>query len=99
MYDSSKLTGDSEQLFKYKQVRRYNKKLFRKLKKLYFDNKMLQPFKQGDTKPFFTYIKNLKRGSSFITYLETPSGIVTRDQIEIANVPVSYTHLTLPTKA
>jgi hypothetical protein len=90
LYNSHKSTGNPILLIRYKTLRRENKKLFRSLKKKYLEKKMFEPFKNGNTKPFFSHIRKLKRDSNSIHALESASGEICTDKVEISNLLNNY---------
>jgi hypothetical protein len=92
LYRSYKKYGDQAVLAGYKVLRKANKKLFRKLKSRYFENKLYDPLKDGDTKPFYRHIKNLRGGDNTIHSIETSPGVLSQDKLTMANTLNNYFH-------
>ena len=90
LYSLYKKKGDSELLNKYKQLRRSNKKLFKNLKKDYMTNRLYNPLVEGDTKPFYRYIKELKGNANKIVSMEQDNGVLTENDYETANILNSF---------
>jgi hypothetical protein len=51
---------------------------------------MCEPFKNGNTKPFFSHVRKLKRDSNSIHALESATGKVCTDEVEISNLLNNY---------
>jgi len=92
LYSRMKKSDKPEMLCKYKAVRRQNKKLYRKLKRQYFTKTMYEPFKQGNTKPFFKYVKGLKGNNNAIHTIEVSPGCLSQDKLAITDSLNQYFH-------
>jgi hypothetical protein len=56
-YNSYKKTGRPDLLMIYKDLRRKNKKIFRQMELNYTNQKLYEPMRDGNTKPFYRYMK------------------------------------------
>jgi hypothetical protein len=89
-YSRYKDSGIPEHLATYKSTRKLNKKAFRTMKRRYLTDKLFAPFEEGNTKPFFQYVKNLKGNNNAIHSIETRPGHLTQDKMEMASVLNSF---------
>ena len=63
LYDKFKKSGLDTDLQQYKQARRQNKKLFRKMEYDHYDRILFKPLSLGDSKPFYSFYRR-KSGKS-----------------------------------
>ena len=85
LYDNYKRSLSDIDKAKYKQARRTNKKLFRKLERDYYNRVLYEPLIKGDSKPFYSFCK--KKGGN-----NNQSSIVFKDlsAIQTAEIFNSY---------
>jgi hypothetical protein len=81
LYNRYKKSRNDGFLFDYKQVRRVNKKLFRKMEYDHFLMKICKPLEDGQSKPFYSYLKQYRGQSSplltpFNVDSEDSSGVI-----------------------
>ena len=85
-------TGDSFFLNKYKHERRECRGECRKQKKNYIVNRICNPLKKGNSKPFYKHLQQIKGKSQFGVRLKTDSGEPTDDPILCAETLNRYFH-------
>ena len=85
-------TGDPIHKSMYKSLRKINKKLFRKLKQEYHMKTMYAPFLNGNTRPFFKHVKNLRGSTNTINSIKTLDGSKSDARDTIASTLNDYFH-------
>ena len=90
LYTKYKKTGDISVLNRHKIARRENKKLFRELKKSYMVNRLFEPLSQGDSKPFYRYVKELKGNINAIVSMQTNTGQLSNNIYDITDTLNGY---------
>ena len=86
LYNKYKKTGADHLLTKYKALRRENKKLFRKLERDYFMNKIYEPLEHGQSKPFYSYVKRVRgRSCTSVKFGKSEGDDSELDVVDVAN--------------
>ena len=85
-YRKYKSTCDPFFLAKHKKERREHSKIFRKLKRKHITNKVCKPLLNGNSKPFYKYLRNKKKEQHPIAKLKQPDGSFTTDNVKCANI-------------
>jgi hypothetical protein len=94
LYNKYRATDDLAYFDQYKQLRRQNKKVFKKMKSDFYNRTLYEPLKHGNSKPFYSYMKKIRGGRStnYIKEIENENGDVIRDSKTKANVLNNYFH-------
>ena len=74
LYSKYKRSGDIDVLNKYKILRRENKKMFRQMKNKFMEDKLFEPMRHGESKPFYRYVKEIKGNNNAILLMESNDG-------------------------
>ena len=85
-YSKYKSTCDPFFLAKHKKERRDHSKIFRKLKRKHITNKVCKPLINGNSKPFYKYLRNKKKEQHPITKLRQQDGSLTADNSKCAGI-------------
>lgn len=67
LYNRSKQSGSSEDLARYKSLRRTNKRLFRRLEHEHYIRVLFEPLSKGNSKPFYSFYRRKTGQNSYGT--------------------------------
>ena len=85
LYKRYKRSGDPAHLAIYKTACKSNRRLFRCMKRQHMNDKLFSPFSEGNSKPFFKYVRSIKGNGNGVHSIQTDSGQLSQDNKVIAS--------------
>ena len=76
LYNLYKKTESLHSLPRCQEIRKSNKKVFYQIKKTYMQKNLFKPLTEGNNKPFYAHVKNVKGKSNAVTSIQDTEGVL-----------------------